>query len=159
MKYFFCCIFLIAGIFAFAQTQETTDPFIQDSLAIVKVKLVKPQFKFDNRVAFFERQALATNGFDVGVLLSEKLRFTLGYYSMNGHLRSYDYTSDGSEFGRFIKMDYGSLNTELIYKDSRFLSFGMPLEIGGGVNTLQNKNITTNTVISSKTGGLLFVNF
>jgi hypothetical protein len=158
MRLFLLSVFLLTGFFVSAQSSPPDD-FIKDSLEIIKVKLVRPQFKFDDRVTFCEGQSLSINGFDLGVLLSDKLRFTLGYYGMKGHLKNYDYTSEGSEFGRFVTMRYGSLNTELIYKDTRFLSFGMPLEIGAGVNTLQDKNITADEIISSKSGGLVFVNF
>lgn len=125
----------------------------------MRVKLVRPQFKFDNRVAFYEKQTLTITGFDIGVLLSDKLRFTLGYYKMNERLKFFDEIKDGQEFGRFIQMNYGSINTELIYKDTRFFSLGMPLEIAIGVNSFQDKNITTDEVISSESGGLAFVNF
>jgi hypothetical protein len=160
MRYFLLIIFLAAGIKNFAQAvPDSSAQFKKDSLAIMRVKLVRPQFKFDNRVAFYEKQALSITGFDVGVLLSDKLRFTLGYYRMNERLKFYDELKEGAEFGRFIKMNYGSINTELIYKDTRFFSLGMPLEISVGVNSFQNKNITTDEVISSESGGLMFVNF
>jgi hypothetical protein len=158
MKPFFLCIFLIAGITTFAQTTEA-DPFIKDSLEIVRIKLVRPQFKFDNRVTFYDGRPLSITGFDAGVLLSEKLRLTLGYYSMDDELKGEAFTEDGQEFGRFLKMKYGSLNTEFIYKDTRFLSLGMPVELAAGVNTLQNKNLTKNELIFSQKGAIVFVNF
>jgi hypothetical protein len=158
MKQFLLGIFLLSSITGFTQTL-TPDQFIADSIAIMKVKLVRPQFKFDNRQTYCEKQWLSVNGFDVGVLLNEKLRFTLGYYTMAARLKAYSFTAEDQEYGRVIEMQYGSLNTELIYKDTRFISFGMPLEIGAGVNTLRNKNFTTGEIILNKTGGLIFVNF
>ena len=56
-------------------------------------------------------------------------------------------------------MNYGSINTELIYKDTRFLSLGMPLELAAGVNKFQNMNITKDEVLSTESGALIFVNF
>lgn len=162
MKYFLLGVFFGIGILASAQSpvaDTTDDQFIKDSLAVMRVKLVRPQFKFDNRVTFCEGQALYINGFDVGVLLSDKLRFTLGYYSMKDQLKSYNLTKNDEEFGRLIQLNYGSINTELIYKDTRFFSLGMPLEIGVGVNKFQNKNITTGEVLSTESGTLVFVNF
>jgi hypothetical protein len=137
----------------------SNEEFIKDSLEIMKVKSVRPQFKFDNRASFYERQALSINGFDVGLLLLEKLRVTVGYYGMKGRLKSYDLTREDEKFGRLIQLSYGSLNTEFIYKNTRFLSWGMPLEIGAGVNTFQDKNITTGETLATETGALMFVNF
>jgi hypothetical protein len=158
MKQFFLCIFLATGVLSFAQT-NAPDQFIKDSLEIVRVKLVRPQFKFDNRVTFYDGRPLSITGLDAGVLLSEKLRITLGYYSMDDELKGEAFTTDGQDFGRFLKMKYGSLNTEFIYKDTRFLSLGMPVEIAAGMNTLENKNITKNVLISRQSGAIVFVNF
>ncbi|MDQ3111009.1 MAG: hypothetical protein M3R17_14035 [Bacteroidota bacterium] len=158
MKQFLLCTFLCIGEFAFGQSSGN-DQFIKDSLAIVGVKLVRPQFKFDNRVTFYDGRPLSITGFDAGVLLSDKLRFTLGYYSMDDQLKGDNFMADGQEFGRFMKLKYGSLNTEFIYKDTRFLSLGMPVEIGAGVNMLENKNITKNELIMRQSGAIIFVNF
>jgi hypothetical protein len=160
MKRFLLFSFLIAVTNLSAQ--ETGPPesdFIRDSLAIAKVKLVRPQFRFDNRVTFSEKQALKISGLDIGVLLSEKLRFTVGYYSMKDRLKAYDVTEGEEEFGRLIQLNYGSINTEINYKDKRFYSLGMPLEVCAGLNKFQDKNMTTGEILSTKTGGLVFVNF
>lgn len=160
MKQFLFSIFLVAGFTAFAQTPiDSSAQFRKDSLALTRMKLVRPQFKFDNRVAFYEKQGLSITGFDVGVLLSEKLRFTLGYYRMNERLKYYDVVKEGVETGKFIQMNYVSINTELIYKDTRFFSLGMPLEISGGVNTFRDRNMLTDEVVFTESGGLIFVNF
>ncbi len=163
MKHFILSFFLLISFSAFAQTSAldtlSDAQFIRDSTILMRVKLVRPQFKFDNRVTFFEGQALSITGFDVGVLLSEKLRFTLGYYRMNDRLEKYDYRFEEQDFGRLVQLNYGSINTELIYKDTRFLSLGMPLELGVGVNRFQNMNITKDEVISTESGALIFVNF
>lgn len=139
--------------------RDTLDAFRQDSLKIVRIKLVRPQFKFDNRVAFYGQQALDLTGFDVGVLLSEKLRLTLGYYAMKTSLKEMAYTKGEDKYNTLYELKYGSVNSELIYKDSRFFSLGMPLEIAAGLNTLREKNITTDQVISTRSGGLIFANF
>lgn len=78
-------------------------------------------------------------GFDIGVLLSNKLRLTLGYYNMNNRLKNQDYVRNDTAFGTLIHLQYGSINTELIYKDTRFFALGMPLEIAAGVNTFSDK--------------------
>jgi hypothetical protein len=162
MRNLLLSFFLLLSFSSFAQApaaDSLNDQFIKDSLAIMRVKLVRPQFKFDNRVTFFEGQALSITGFDLGVLLNDKLRFTLGYYKMSDRLEKYDYTFEEQEFGRLVQLNYGSINTELIYKDTRFLSLGMPLELAAGVNKFQNMNITKDEVISTESGGLIFVNF
>jgi hypothetical protein len=158
MKRIFTLILICSGFGLLAQKMGDEE-FIRDSLDIVKMQLVKPQFKFDNRITFYQGQALSITGFDAGVLLDDKLRLTVGYYSMQGRLKAYDYTKESEQFGRLIQLEYGSLNTELIYKDTRFLSLGMPLEIGLGTNTFQNKNITSGEVLSTQSGWLMFVNF
>ncbi|MES2515032.1 MAG: hypothetical protein V4580_12850 [Bacteroidota bacterium] len=135
------------------------DPFMRDSLELTRVKRIRPQFKFDNRVAFHGSQGLPINGFDLGLLLESKLRFTVGYYTLFGNLKEFNIERDGQEFTKAIQMNYGSINTELIYKDWRFVSLGMPLEVGAGVNTFRDKNLTTGDVYSTQTGGLLFINF
>jgi hypothetical protein len=158
MKYFFTNLFLIIILHTVAQPLSR-EQFEKDSSALIKVVLVKPQFKFDNRATFYENQALSINGFDAGVLLKDKLRFTLGYYNLKEQLKAFNVTKENEQFGKLIKLNYGSLNTEIDYKDIRYVSLGMPLEVGVGVNTFQNKNITTGQIISTESGALLFVNF
>jgi len=159
MKHFLLFLLIAASAHAFAQDTLSEAQFRKDSLEIVKVKLARPQFKFDNRITFAEEQAMAITGFDLGVLLKDKLRVTLGYYGMKERLKAYDIIKGEETFGRLVELKYGSLNTELIYKDTRFLSLGMPLEVGAGVNTFQNVNITTGETLSTRSGGLAFVNF
>lgn len=151
---FLCLLFAATG-----SAQTDNEQFIRDSLAIVKVKLVRPQLKFDNRQTFYGGQALAITGFDAGVLLAEKLRVTVGYYNMNNNLNNRAFMRNDTAFGTLIHLEYGSLNTELIYKDERFFSLGMPLEIGAGVNTFRDKNVTTGEVLRTTSGAMLFVNF
>lgn len=141
-----------------SQNQEP-DQFTRDSLEIAKVKLVRPQFRFDNRQTFVGKQTLGITGFDLGVLLSEKLRVTLGYYSMEDRLKEFDEVIEDVEFGRLVELKYGALNTELIYRDTRFLSLGMPLEFGVGWNRFQSVNITTGEVLETEKGAVAFVNF
>lgn len=157
MKIHYTIVCLLFCCSLFCQTNE--EQFIQDSLEIVKIKLVRPQLKFDNRINFYGDQGLPITGFDAGVLLSNKLRVTLGYYNMNNSLKNQAYSRNDTSFGTLIHLEYGSLNTELIYKDTRFFSLGMPLEIGAGVNTFRDKNISSDKVITTRSGAILFVNF
>ncbi len=159
MKYSLSALLLSISSLVMGQEQLTRKQFVKDSLALTKVMLVKPQFKFDNRLTFFAGQVLSINGFDAGVLLKEKLRFTLGYYSLKDQLKTFNEVKENEKFGKLIKLNYGSLNMEIVYKNLRYLSFGMPLEIAAGVNTFQDKNITTGQVLSTKSGALMFANF
>ncbi|MCE3259933.1 MAG: hypothetical protein K0S12_1574, partial [Bacteroidetes bacterium] len=158
MKNFFTCLLSIVALNLCSQN-ERYEQFVKDSLEIIKVKLVRPQFKFDNRVTFVAGQALAINGIDAGVLLKDKLRFTLGYYAMKGSLKEFKYTLEGEDYGRLIELKYGSINTEFIYMDTRFFALGLPLEIAAGSNTFEDKNISTDQVLSRESGPLAFVNF
>lgn len=159
MKYLLCGILFSVSLLVVGQSRLTPEQFKKDSLALTVVPLIKPQFRFDNRITFYGNQMLSINGFDAGVLLKEKLRFTLGYYSLKDELDEFNETKENEEFGRLVKLNYGTVNTEIIYKDIRYFSFGMPLEIAAGVNTFQNKNLTSGEILSTETGALMFVNF
>jgi hypothetical protein len=154
----YCLIFFLV-FSAGCLSQSDTSQFIKDSLTITKVKLVRPQLKFDNRQTFYGGQALAITGFDAGFLLNEKLRLTLGYYNMNNSLNNRAFVRNDTAFGTLIHLEYGSINTELIYKDERFFSLGMPLEVGAGINAFRDKNITTGEILRTTSGTMLFVNF
>ncbi len=150
---------LVINLKAQTQKKYSYDQFVKDSLAIVKPPLARTQFKLDNRVVFHGSQAIDLNGFDAGVLLSNKLRVTLGYYGMKSDLRKYNIVKQEIEYTKVIELDYGSLNTELIYKDWRFFSLGMPFEMAAGVNKLSEKNVTANEILSKQTSPILFMNF
>jgi hypothetical protein len=153
--------FLVIGLHSsvFSQKNEDHEQFLKDSAEIMKIKLVRPQFKFDNRITFYKGQSLAINGLDAGVLLKDKLRLTLGYYTMNDYLNAFNKTVDTVDYGRLVKLNYGSVNTEFIYNNSRFFSFGMPLEIALGKNKLQYRNLTENEVYETKQGLILLAYF
>jgi len=157
MRYKYILFLLALSLGCFSQTDEAQ--FFKDSLAIVKVKLVRPQLKFDNRQTFYGGQALSITGFDAGFLLNEKLRLTLGYYNMNNSLNNRAFLRNDTAFGTLIHLQYGSINTELIYKDARFFSLGMPLEVGAGINTFRDKNVTTGDILRTVTGPMVFINF
>lgn len=134
--------------------------FIKDSTYIVRVKLVRPQLRADNRNIFFKKQTLALGGFDAGVLLKDKLRVTLGYYKLNENLSTYNEAEmDNEQFDRKLKMNYGALNTEFIYMNTRFFSLGMPLEFGFGQNVIQYKTSADATTFEQKKGFVLSTDF
>ena len=133
--------------------------FVRDSLDIVKVKLVRPQFRFDNRNIFFQGQMLAVGGYDAGVLLKEKLRFTLGYYGMNENVSDYNKTVEGRQYERELKLNYGTLNTEFQYISKRFFSLGMPLEFGFGQNSSRYKLTPDATDFQYQKGFVIVTDF
>jgi len=147
---------------AFSQvklTKKEKAKFIEDSIRIMRPRLVRPQFRLDNRNLFYQSQVLNVSGFDVGVLLKNKLRLTVGYYSLSNNLKTYEKTIDGVRYQRSIRLQYGSLNTEVIYKNTRFFSLGMPLEFGFGNNTLQYTNTETGELSSKKSGFVVHSDF
>ncbi|MDF2437913.1 MAG: hypothetical protein K0Q95_2289 [Bacteroidota bacterium] len=157
-KIYLLSTFLFFAFGSYSQINNE-EQFIKDSIETVKIKLIRPQIKFDNRINFYGSQALPITGFDVGVLLAEKLRVTLGYYNMNNSLKEKEFAKNDTAYGTLIHLEYGSINTELMYKDTRFLSLGLPLEIGAGMNTFRDKNITADRVLKTRSGALIFVNF
>jgi hypothetical protein len=134
-------ILLMCTTCLFSQKKMSRKEFIKDSTHIVRVKLVRPQFRFDNRTIFIKGQTLNINGFDAGVLLKEKLRLTLGYYTSVKNINKERETIDNIEFEREANLNYGSINVEFIYKNTRYISLGMPLDFNFGKNTLAYTNV------------------
>lgn len=129
-------ILMLCTVSLFSQKKMSRKEFIKDSTYIMRVKLVRPQFRFDNRTIFIKGQALNINGLDAGVLLKEKLRLTLGYYRSVKDITTERETIDNIEFEREANLSYGSINVEFIYKNTRYISLGMPLDFNFGKNTL-----------------------
>jgi hypothetical protein len=119
-----------------AQHKMTKKEFIADSLKIVKPKLIRPQFRLDNRLTFLSNEKLNITGLDAGILVKNKLRLALGYYYLSGKLTALKKYADQVEYQGQYDLKYGALNVEFIYKNTRFFSLGMPLEFGFGGNTL-----------------------
>src|SRR4051812_35228863 len=99
-------ISFVFSALSFSQSKKEKAAFLKDSVHIMQVKLVRPQFRIDNRSVFFKGQSLNINGFDAGVLLKNKLRLTLGYYSLNNELSSYNKTIENVEYNRQLKLQY-----------------------------------------------------
>jgi hypothetical protein len=158
MKRFVLYLMLLTSSCLQAQKQNH-EQFIKDSIKIMQVKLVRPQFKLDNRVTWYKMQTLAITGFDAGVLLKDKLRLTLGYYRLSDDLNAFRKTIDSNDVGRLIKINYGTLNTEFIYKNTRFISLGMPLELGFGHSDLKFKDFTNDKIYNRQSGFLAVAQF
>lgn len=122
-------------------------------------RLVRPQFRLDNRNFFFKGQTLNVSGLDAGVLLKNKLRLTLGYYFLSNNLTSYTKTINEEKYVRRLKLEYGSFNTEIIYKNTRYFSLGMPLEFGFGNNVLEYNHSETGVRESRQSGFVCMADF
>lgn len=133
-----------------SQKKITKSQFLADSLRIIKPKLIRPQVRFDNRLVFFGGQKIDISGVDAGVLLKNKLRVTLGYYSVSDQLLSLKKSINGVDYQAEYDLRYGALNVEFIFKNKRFYSLGMPLEFGIGGNSLRYKSITADLQIDKK---------
>jgi hypothetical protein len=155
----FFIVFYCQIIIANGQTNITKKIFLIDSLNIVKTKLIRPQFRFDNRLTFLNGQKLSITGFDGGVLLSEKLRIALGYYKVSDKFTSLTKRVNDVEYQGQYKLNYGALNIEFIYKNKRFFSLGMPLEIGLGNNTLNYRSKIDGTETEGRSGFIAMAYF
>jgi len=147
--------------FIFSQSKKLSKKqFITDSLKIVKPRIARPQFRIDNRTIFSNKQLINISGFDAGVTLKEKLRVTLGYYSLSAsNLTSLNKSIGSVLYNANYRLNYGALNLEFIYKNTRFFSLGMPVEIGFGQNTLKYKSTESETEAESNKGMVLLTYF
>jgi hypothetical protein len=176
LKHILLSLFIFASLILYAQTPKDPTPkesktktpapkklskkqFVKDSIEIMKMKQVRPQLRVDNRMTYHKGQILNINGIDAGVLLKEKLRLTLGYYYLNDDLSAYKIDIDGQPATRTIKLQYGSINTEFIYLNTRYVSLGMPLDFGFGRNEVNFKNLATNQNFDGKHGFVFLTDF
>lgn len=145
----------------FDTVRYSYDNFVRDSLEIIAIPMVRPQFRFDNRNIYFQGQRLAVGGYDAGVLLKDKLRVTLGYYRSNSELSDYNREVQGetNQYDRELQLDYGSLNTEFQYINRRFFSLGMPLEFGFGQNSARYKLTPEATDYEMQKGFIIVTDF
>lgn len=154
----FLLLFLVASLDGHTQNKMTRKQFLADSLKIIKTKLVRPQFRFDNRLVFVKGQPLNITGFDAGVLLKNKLRLALGYYSVSDKLNSFNKTIGQDEYQGRYDLKYVALNVEFIYLNKRFFSLGMPLEFGLGNNSLYYRSELAN-LESEKESGIVALSY
>ncbi|PZR20298.1 MAG: hypothetical protein DI538_30470 [Azospira oryzae] len=122
----------------------------------MRMRLIRPQLRLENRMTYHKGQFLNLNGVDAGVLLKDKLRLTLGYYFLNDDLSAYKTNIDGEDITRTIDLRYGSVNTEFVYMNTRFVSLGMPLDFGFGHNRIVSRNLTTGETFDEQ-GGFVFL--
>jgi len=130
----------------------TKKQFLADSSFIMRPKLTRPQVRIDNRLTFFKKQTLGISGFDAGVLLKDKLRVTVGYYKVAEKLTSLEKIFNDLNYEADYKLDYGAINLEFIYKNTRFVSLGLPVEFGFGNNSLKYISEQNNLQPNNKSG-------
>ncbi len=126
--------------------------FRKDSIAIMKPRLFRPQLRIDNKISFYRGDSYNIDGIDAGIMLKEKIRFTLGYYRLNDELSGYSKTESGTYFDRKLKLQYGSMNIEFICLNSRFFTLGIPFEFCFGKNTLNFKTSPTDEQRYTRSG-------
>jgi hypothetical protein len=147
------------GLLGICYSQEmTSKEFINDSLKILRPKLIRPQVRIDSRVSVYDKQAINIYGYDAGIMAKDKLRLALGYYRINSAL-PVQTEVEGIKTNTSLVMNVGSLNTELMYYNSRFVSLGFPLELAAGEYKLTRTNADTKRVLSDTSGILGFANF
>ena len=166
MKNFIYYVLICFSLNTYAQQKVSTNTqhkmskkeYLADSLEISKRELIRPQFKLDNRVIFFNFQKLGIFGLDAGILVKEKIRVTIGYYTISNKLTTIEKIINNVQYRGQYALHYGSLNTEIIYKDKPLYSLGLPVEIGVGSNSLTYiSNI--NNVPSDKQKGAIAMTY
>ncbi len=135
-----------------AQTKMSKREFISDSLKIIKPKLIRPQFKIDNRVTLFNRQQLVVVGIDAGILIKERLRITAGFYGLSNRLTSIKKTVNNVDYTGQYALSYGAINAEFQYINKPHYSFGLPIELGIGGNKLNYKSTLDNSKTPRESG-------
>jgi hypothetical protein len=91
-------------------------------------------------------------------MAKDKLRLAIGYYRFNNNL-PFKEEVEGVKATTSLVVNVGSLNSELIYYNSRFISLGFPLEFAVGSYKLIRTNTDTRAVLSDTSSVLGFANF
>ncbi len=145
--------------FCFSQNKkkknELYGEFKADSIRIATPKFIRPQFRIESRASLFDGNRINFNGYDAGVLLKNKLRLTLGYYTVD---KNYQKEIDSVQVKKSLGVRCVNLNAEIIYFNARYFAIGFPLEFGFGQYKFSSISINDNNKVD-KTGFLSFVNF
>src|ERR1700744_135610 len=132
--------------------------FLRDSIKIITPKLVSVQALLDSRASSFEGTEVNIYGYYVGVLIKAKLNLGLAYYRLSTVLPAKT-TINGVNTGTSLVVNCGSINSELIYFDRRFVSLGFPLEFAAGQYNLTSINTDNNKLLTQQIKFLAFANF
>jgi hypothetical protein len=132
--------------------------FLRDSIKIITPKLLSLEARLDSRASSFQGAEVNIYGYYAGVFIKEKLSLGLAYYRISTVLPA-KATINGVNIGTSLVVNCGSINSELIYFDSRFISLGFPLEFAVGQYNLTTTNTDNNKQISQQIKLLAFANF
>lgn len=137
---------------------STEAAFIQDSIKLVTPKLIRAEARIDSRASVFQGAKVNIYGYYVGLLIKSKLSLGLGYYRINTILPLVKEVN-GVKTSTTLIVNCGSLNSELIYFNRRFISLGFPLEFAFGQYDLTNTTVDENRLIEKQVRFLSFANF
>jgi hypothetical protein len=137
---------------------STQAAFIRDSMKLVTPKLIRAEARIDSRASVFQGTKVNIYGYYVGLLIKAKLSLGLGYYRINTVLPLVKEVN-GIKTSTTLIVNCGSLNSELIYFNRRFISLGFPLEFAFGQYDLTNTTVNENKLIDQQIKFLSFANF
>ena len=132
--------------------------FLRDSIRLVTPKLITTGARIDSRASSFQGTEVNIYGYYIGVTIKAKLSLGLAYYRINTVLPA-EKKINGVNTGTSLVVNCGSINSELIYYNRRYISLGFPLEFAFGQYNLTNSNIDNNTLINQQIKFLAFANF
>ncbi|MBC7861613.1 MAG: hypothetical protein IAF38_01485 [Bacteroidia bacterium] len=132
--------------------------FYRDSIKLITPKLIRTEARLDSRTSSFQNTKVNIYGYYVGVLVKAKLSLGAGYYRINTVL-PVKKVVDGVDINTSLIVNCGSLNSELIYFNRRFISLGFPIEFAFGQYNLTNTLTDGGQVIDQQIKFLAFTNF
>ena len=132
--------------------------FRKDSLLIITPKLVRTELRLDSRASTFQGTEVNIYGYYFGVMIKSKLSLGLGYYRISTVLPAKNVVN-GVNINTSLVVNCGSLNTELIYYNRRYISLGFPLEFAFGQYNLTNASSDEGKIINQQVKFLAFANF
>jgi hypothetical protein len=139
--------------------QDTADAsFLRDSIKLITPKLISTEARIDSRASDFQGNEVNIYGYYVGVAIKAKLSLGLAYYRINTILPAQKIIN-GVNTSTSLVVNCGSINSELIYFNSRFISLGFPLEFAFGQYDLTSNLTDNNKLISQQVKFLAFANF
>lgn len=142
-----------------APADSTQAAFLRDSIRIATPKLVRMEMRLDSRVSSFQGTGVNIYGYYIGTMIKSKLSLGAGYYRIATVLPAKK-VINGINTGTSLVVNCGSLNSELIYYNRRYVSLGFPLEFAVGQYDLKHTNTdNSDQLIDEQVKFLAFANF
>lgn len=142
-----------------APIDSTQAAFLRDSIRIATPKLVRLEMRLDSRVSSFQGTGVNIYGYYIGSMIKSKLSLGVGYYRIATVLPAKK-VINGINTGTSLVVNCGSLNSELIYYNRRYISLGFPLEFAVGQYDLKHTNTdNSDQLIDEQVKFLAFANF